>query len=218
MNISIATIQFPEIHLQTHEAHKLRGYFGNLFKEHSPVLHNHYETGELRYKYPLVQYKVIKGIPTLVALHEGAALLTALFLKMTKLELGGQTYALRSKNIESRQFEVGHSDTLHQYNFQTLWMALNQKNHKQYLDSTQEKKNEMLDKILVGNILSFFKGVDLRLEPGQRLLAKARVKEKNTKFKDRHMIAFEGDFLVNAYLPENIGLGKAVSRGFGSIL
>jgi len=218
MNINIATVQFPEIHLQTREAHKLRGYFGNLFKEHSPVLHNHYETGELRYKYPLVQYKIIKEIPTLVALQEGAALLTSLFLKMNKLELGSHTYEIISKNIESRQYEVGYSDKLHQYGFQTLWMALNQANHMQYIDATTEEKQTMLDKILVGNILSFFKGIDLRLEPGQRLMAKAKVKEKSTKFKDRHMIAFEGEFLVNASLPINIGLGKAVSRGFGSIL
>ncbi len=55
MDVHIVTIQFPEITLRTRDAHKLRGHLGNLFKEYSPLLHNHYETGELRYRYPLVQ-------------------------------------------------------------------------------------------------------------------------------------------------------------------
>jgi CRISPR/Cas system CSM-associated protein Csm3 (group 7 of RAMP superfamily) len=31
------------------------------------------------------------------------------------------------------------------------------------------------------------------------------------------MIAFVGSFISNSMLPELIGLGKAVSRGFGSV-
>ena len=80
-SIHITTIQFPEIKLQTRDAHKLRGYFGNLFKEHSPLLHNHYENGTFRHRYPLVQYKILNGIPSLVAAEEGAELLTRMCMK-----------------------------------------------------------------------------------------------------------------------------------------
>ena len=59
MQITQTIIKFPEISLKTRDAHKLRGYFGNIFKEHSPLLHNHFEDGTNRYAYPLVQYKVI---------------------------------------------------------------------------------------------------------------------------------------------------------------
>jgi hypothetical protein len=72
-------IRFPEIQLATRDAHKLRGYFGNMFQEYSPLLHNHLESGESAYRYPLVQYKVINRIPTLVGLNEGADLLINLF-------------------------------------------------------------------------------------------------------------------------------------------
>ena len=80
--IHTVTIQFPEIALATRDAHKLRGYFGRLFEEHSPLLHNHLEGGKLRYAYPLVQYKVLDQIPTLIGLEEGARLLIELFLKI----------------------------------------------------------------------------------------------------------------------------------------
>ncbi|MAN25796.1 MAG: DNA repair protein, partial [Mesonia sp.] len=64
--LQICRIKFPEIKLQTRDAHKLRGYFGNLFKQQSPILHNHYEDGRFRYKYPSVQYKIINKVPTLI--------------------------------------------------------------------------------------------------------------------------------------------------------
>ncbi len=215
--IQIAKIQFPEIALKTRDAHKLRGYFGNLFREHSPLLNNHYETGELRYQYPFVQFKVLNGVPNLVALEEGAKLLTQLFLKITELDINGEVFPVMNKNLKSELTEIGYSEELHEYQFQTLWMGLNQKNHSKYLDATDEERKKMLDKILAGNVLSFFKGLDLRLNPEQRLFVKSNLYEKSTKFKDKTMIAFSGSFVVNAHLPVSIGLGKGVSRGFGTI-
>jgi Cas6b N-terminal domain len=41
--LTLTTIRFPEIHLPVRDAHKLRGYFGEVFRSHSPLLHNHYE-------------------------------------------------------------------------------------------------------------------------------------------------------------------------------
>ncbi len=217
MTIHLTTIQFPDIALQTRDAHKLRGYFGNLFKEHSPLLHNHYETGELRYKYPLVQYKVLNGVPTLVAINEGAELLTQLFLKIKELQIDGEHYPIFSKNIENRRVEVGYSKQLHDYAFATYWMGLNQENHKKYLKLSPENQEAFLNNILVGNILAFFKGVGLFLSQDQRIMTKVRVTQKTTKYKDKEMIAFDGSFVANVLLPSGIGLGKGVSRGFGTI-
>ncbi len=216
--IQKVTIQFPEIALQTRDAHKLRGYFGNIFKEYSPLLHNHFETGELRYRYPLVQYKVLDEIPTLVALQEGAELLVKLFLKIREIKISDNVYPIYGKNIKSEMITIGYGEELREYRFKTLWMGLNQQNFQKYaLLATQEEKSKLLDKIMTGNILSFFKGLKIFLEPGQRIMAKGKFLEKKTRFKNREMLAFSGSFVVNACLPNDIGIGKAVSRGFGSI-
>lgn len=217
--IDLIKIKFPEIELKTRDSHKLRGYFGNLFREHSPLLSNHYEDGQLRYKYPEVQYKIIDKIPTLVGIRDGAQLLTKLFLKIKELEINGRIYPITSKNIEASEIKSGYSDQLHEYHFQTLWMALNQKNYPLYMElSSSQEKNKMLDKILVGNILSFFRNLDIELESHERLMAKVNVNQKSTMFKNKTMIAFDGQFTVNALIPEYIGLGKSVSRGFGTII
>lgn len=216
--LQICRIRFPEIKLQTRDAHKLRGYFGNLFKEHSPLLHNHYEGGGFRYKYPEIQYKVLDTIPTLVGIGEGAALLPQLFLKIKEIDLDGRRYEVNAKNIELTAEETGYSRNLEEYQFQTLWMALNQKNYPKYqkLDNEADKQ-EMLNAILVGHILSFFRNTGIELDANERLMAKVDLREKSTNFKEKKMVAFSGKFIVNAHLPDEIGLGKSVSRGFGTI-
>lgn len=216
--IPITRIKFPEIKLQTRDAHKLRGYFGNLFKQHSPLLHNHYEDGQLRYKYPLIQYKVLDNIPTLIGIEKGAELLPQLFLKIKELNIGGERYPIHTKNIEANQEEVGFSQELVEYKFKTLWMALNQQNHQAYQQlETHNEKTQLLNRMIVGNILGFYSNIQLQLETSERLMAKVEVFEKSTQFKQNTMIAFSGKFIVNALLPDGIGLGKSVSRGFGTI-
>lgn len=216
--IQITRIKFPDIHLQTRDAHKLRGYFGNLFQEHSPLLHNHYDSGKLRYRYPLIQYKVIDKVPMLIGIEEGAELLPQLFLKIKELDIDGKTYPVNAKNIETGQETVGFSEELHEYTFQTLWMALNQTNHQKYsrLKSSDEK-NSLLNRLVIGNILGFYSNINLQLTAKERLFAKVNVKEKSTKFKGNEMLAFSGSFVVNALLPKDIGIGKSVARGFGTV-
>lgn len=218
-NLQICRIKFPEIKLQTRDAHKLRGYFGNLFKQYSTILHNHYEDGSFRYKYPTVQYKVIKNVPTLIGINEGAELLPSLFLNIKELDIDGEKFEVNTKNIELKSEEVGYSQSLHEYEFATLWMALNQVNYSKYNTLKSEtEKQEMLNAIVIGHILSFFRNTGVELNPNERLMAKVNVEEKSTNFKENKMVAFSGSFVVNALLPNEIGLGKAVSRGFGTIV
>ena len=215
--IHLTTIRFPDIRLQTRDAHKLRGYFGTLFREHSPLLHNHYADGTTRHRYPLVQYKVLQGVPTLVALEEGADLLNSLFLQMKTLQIADGTYNINAKHISSQRVAAGYAEELHTYQFQTLWMALNQENYRKYNQQDTPDQSTMLNRIAVGNILSFFKAMNLFLEPHQRLMAQVNVTPQPTQFKNQRMTAFAGSLIVNALLPDHIGIGKAVSRGFGTI-
>ena len=215
MNVTQTIIQFPDIELQTRDAHKLRGYFGKLFKEHSPLLHNHYNDGKTRYAYPLVQYKVIDKTPLLIGFQEGAGLLVSLFLKIREIDIEGQRYPVLAKNIQQKQYDLAVNRQLYNYRFKTLWMALNQENHRKYLQLDESAKTQFLNSQLQNNILSLYKGLSFRTS--ERIMAIARVNEKQTRFKDQTMLAFDGEFTSNAFLPEMTGIGKAVSRGFGTI-
>lgn len=223
-SIPITTVTFPEIALRTRDAHKLRGYFGNVFREHSPLLHNHFEADagtELRYRYayPLVQYKVINRVPTLVGLGEGAQLLVELFLKIRTLDIDGREYPILSKHINHQQATVEVGNALNKYRFETLWMPLNQTNHVEYVNADESKQQALLQRILQNNILAFLKGVGAYQPDLPRLMILLNVQSQTTtQFKNQTMLAFTGDFVVNATLPDGIGLGKSVARGFGSIV
>lgn len=210
-------IRFPEIQLATRDAHQLRGYFGTLFQEQSPLLHNHLESGESAYKYPLVQYKVLEGVPTLVGLNEGAELLIGLFLNIKVLEIRSQSFPVLQKNIESSIINIGLSEDLHAYRFQTLWMALNQQNYSSWLHENEAQKAKHLKAILTGNLLSFFKGMNHQVE-GTIMVNLKITGQRETQFKNNTMMAFEAGFVTNTILPEAIGLGKSVARGFGTII
>ncbi|MEX1211960.1 MAG: CRISPR-associated endonuclease Cas6 [Balneolaceae bacterium] len=215
MNLPQTIIRFPEIQLQTRDAHKLRGYIGKLFKEKSELLHNHMGNGELRYAYPQVQYKVLDGTPTLIGIKEGASLLTELFLKIRELNIDGRIIPVHQKNIEGIKRELGVNEKFYTYNFKTYWMALNQKNFQRYSDASSSEAQDLLERTLVGNILSFFKSMDLFVE--KRIHATGTFTEKKTKFKNNQMLVFSGSFETNVALPDYIGLGKQVARGFGTI-
>ena len=217
--MQLTRITFPEICLPTREAHKLRGYFGRLFQEHSPLLHNHLEQGGLRYGYPLVQYKVIDHIPTLVGIEEGSRLLTKLFLSIKQLELNGKTYPVHHKHITNWQISPQVNGSLYRYEFATRWMALNQKNYRIYQNCQEEEERQnLLARILRGNLLIFLREVGIELSPEEHILVRPDVTACMTRFKNQPMLAFGGHFVCNVELPEYIGLGKAVSRGFGTIV
>ncbi len=216
MTLDIVRIAFPDIPLRTRDGHKLRGFFGNLFREHSPLLHNHFDDGRLRYAYPLVQYKVIGSVAHLVGLQEGAQLLTELFLRIKELDIDGQVYPVLSKHIQREKFEIYETGRIFRYRFLTPWMALNQQNYKRYIESDRQQQREILRRVLIGNVLSFYKYVSFHVD--RQLDATVSVRPALTNFKNRRMLAFRGEFAVNAVLPDLIGLGKAVSRGFGTII
>ena len=216
--LPLTTITFPEIRLSPRDGHKLRGYFGTVFQEHSPLLHNHYADGRLRYGYPLVQYKVVNNIPMLVGLQDGAQLLAELFFQMKSLEIEGRSYPVMERDISFRQVSVGLGEGLTDYRFATLWMPLNQDNYPEYLQKNEEERRAFLGRILTGNILSFFKGIGLHLPEGARIMTTVRPTEaKQSGFKGNQMLAFGGACTTNALLPDFIGLGKSVSRGFGTM-
>jgi hypothetical protein len=216
--LPLSRISFPEIRLPQRASAQLRGFFGDYFREHSPLLHNHYADGRLRYQYPLVQYKVLGGVPVLVGLQEGAKLLAELFFRIQTLHIAGREYPVMERDIAYKNVPVGWSDTLHDYRFCSLWMPLNQQNYPEYQQKDEIARRAMLGRILTGNILSFFKGIDLYLPEEQRIMVSVRPREERlTGFKDQLMTGITGDFTANVLLPDWIGLGKSVARGYGTI-
>ncbi len=210
------TITFPQLRLQVRDGHKLRGYFAEKFGQESDLFHNHAQNGKAIYRYPRIQYKVVKGEPMLVGVNEGAEMLIARFLEMKMVNIDGCQLPLDHKNLKSEECITGVRGCLYNYRFVNLWMALNQQNYEAYQKMNDEEKQDKLRRILIGNIIAFFKAVGYQEE--QQIMVHLQIEEAHdTHFKDQRMKAFKGSFVSNVLLPDYIGLGKSVARGFGVI-
>jgi hypothetical protein len=95
-------------------------------------------------------------------------------------------------------------------------MALNQENHQRYIANSPAQQQKQLNTLLQNNILSYFKAMNYWVN-GQVMAMTQQVVERETKFKDQTMIAFQANFVTNAVLPSFVGIGKSVARGFGSL-
>jgi len=103
------------------------------------------------------------------------------------------------------------------YSFLTPWLALNEKNYAKYLKlKIWKEKKEFLAKILIGNIISMSKSLDYTVAAPIKADMQ-NIREVKTSLKGLPMIGFLGNFSVNFEIPDYFGLGKSVSRGFGTI-
>jgi len=198
-------------------ADKLRGFFANQFGEYT-LIHQHLSDSELLYKAPLIQYKVFDGKPFVVGINEGADILQKIYGDINYLRIGRTEYQIEEKIIVLRTDNYGETYEFISYSFITPWLALNEKNYEKYqkLGRWIERK-ELLESILIGNIISISKSLGYTVD--EPITAKIiDMKEVNTRLKGTPMLGFLGTFSVNFEIPDYWGIGKSVSRGFGTII
>lgn len=193
---------------------KIRGFIGNEFRKYS-LLHNHYSNNKFLYSYPLIQYKFINNVVLIQGLDEGGDILKEIFSDLNYLKLD-KNYTITEKIIHEREFDIKPSSEEKHYKFITPWLGLNQNNYPKYINSKSWKeKKDILNKVLIGNILSMSKGLGIIVN--KRLYAKSHFEEKIVEYKGVKMNAFTGEFKIHFDFPDYMGLGKGVSQGFGCV-
>lgn len=207
-------VMFKDVELQNGQAAQLRGYFATEGQEND-ILHNHAKTGENIYRYPRVQYKIYHKHPFLIAYEEGKECVSRVLESHDKLKIGSASFPMGDISIDYVEKTVGDAGETISYSFVTPWIALNQENYKKYKNFSPEEQQELLKKILIGNILSLSKGVGVTIE--NELQVEIDLQEMMVFYKGQRMLGFLGDFKVNCYLPLLCGLGKGSARGFGTI-
>jgi hypothetical protein len=195
----------------------LRGAIAGLYKNQI-LLHQHEEDGSLKYIYPLVQYKYIQGNCMLVGIQNGAKLISDLGLVGETISMFREKYRIVKKDVSLQEFSYGIKTTISLYSFLTPWFALNEKNYEKYqMLGSWGKKRELLEKILIGNIISMSKSLGYTV-PAPIETNIHNLKETKTSLKGTPIIGFLGTFSVNFEIPDYWGIGKSVSRGFGTVV
>ncbi|MBW8002905.1 MAG: DNA repair protein [Planctomycetes bacterium] len=214
-----AILIFVDIKITPSQVHKFRGFIGNLFKDYD-LVHNHYpETGKNIYRYPLIQFKLLESNPAIIAVtDQPIEIFMEIFLNLNQINIDKLSIPVNEKDIHITDCCFGYSEDTFMYSFISPWIGLNQKNHKIYMESPDRKeKHKLLQRALCGNILSMAKGLGYWLTPDQRIRMELQVREKKVLLKGKSMLGFKGLFKTNFMIPDYMGLGKSVSRGFGTV-
>ena len=212
--VSVMRVRYPEVHVPQWQGQKLRGFFASGQGEGS-LLHNHGADGGGVYRYPLVQYKIVGGTPVVTAIEDGIPVLQPLVITRQELVLGNRTYPCGQLELALEDCVVGDTEEQHRYRFVTPWFGLNQENYRRYLQAGAAERKVLLERVLAGNLLSLSKGLGVTVE--RRLAVDAALEECSVKFKNETVMGFLGEFSVNYAIPNLLGLGKSVSRGFGAV-
>ncbi|MEO0247429.1 MAG: CRISPR-associated endonuclease Cas6 [candidate division WOR-3 bacterium] len=196
--------------------HKIRGFIGGLIPE-DILLHHHMNNGKLLYRYPKVQYKHFHGKLMIIGIQDGIDSLVKLFQYLKEIQIEKTCRKIVLKELERYEAPFGASHNLIAYEFITPWVALNEENYKKYIKTDLPiKKKNLLEKILVGNVISLSKGVGYTVQ--ERLHCNIlSFSETNVTLKSQKLVGFYAKFLINFYIPEFLGLGKSVSRGYGVV-
>jgi hypothetical protein len=215
---ALIRLQFDKpVEITRIQGKSIRGAIARQFLEER-LLHQHRADGSVEYRYPLVQYKRVGRECIIVGLGYGAKLVTNLPMVQEQFELEGIPCHLLSREIIVRQIELTVINRSARYSFLTPWLALNEENYARYQTSGPTERKRLLERILIGNILSMSKGL------GYVVTEEIRVSSLDVypvrtpvRLKGVPMTGFKGTIAVNFELPDLIGLGKSVSRGFGTI-
>ncbi len=183
------------------------------------ILFNHHiNDKQYLFKYPLVQYKSIRGKSAIYCLDAGVDEIHKFFNQKTwEIWLKGKKVDLEIDKLDLNNFTLNVWNKSYDYAL-NKWLALSSKNYHKYKQQDNDiDRVEMLEKILTGNILAFAKGVDWHIDKQIKVRIHEIRKAKNIKFKNTHLLAFDVDFSSNVFLPNFIGLGKGASRGMGMV-
>jgi CRISPR-associated endoribonuclease Cas6 len=181
-----------------------------------PEFHQH--VGDcLVYQHPLIRYDVSTGEAVISGLAEGAALLRSLPI-FDEFTLRGQTHQVLEHRLETDRIDLGPKPEPMTHTFQTPYLALNQENHRAWIRSSPAGRRGLLERVIIGNLLSLSKAIGLHVE--ERLLAEIDL-EPDGWYELKpglRLLGFRGRFRVNFALPQRWGIGKSSSRGFGTLI
>jgi len=191
-------------------ATKLRGYLGHLFIEDSEFHHH----DENPYRYPLIQYKRIQNELIILGINDYSKVIFENLSNLKEIVLPNYKIPITSIEFSSITHQV--TDETTKYEFQTPWIALNSENYNKFKTINYELRYRFLENIMVGNFLSALKGMGITIHHKLYTSIK-RLSSKYVTVHQNPFCSFYAQFTTNLNLPDLIGIGNSVSKGFGVI-
>ena len=177
-----------------------------------PMLNGSYRK---KYLYPRVQVKILNEKIYFLGIAEGVSAVRSLIDNFKSLDFGNITFKIKDIIIdENGLFE--QTDHINKYKFITPWVALNRTNIKKFSKTSTSQKRKFLCELLTRNLI--FLTSEFKIDVDEKILTDIELEDKSlSSFNENRDVGFEGSFLTNFLLPDFIGLGNGITRGYGSI-
>ena len=195
--------------------YQVKGVFMKQFSDEKIVP---FLDGKLRskYLYPRVQVKILKEQIYIVGINEGVNPVLSLVDNLELFNFGDITVKIEKIDIEQNKDPVSLVDKLLRYKFITPWVALNAGSSKKFKAIKENNKILFLNKLLGQNLL--FLSKELGLDTESKIYTKVKVESIDPhNHEENGWRSFNGEFRTNFMLPNFIGFGNGITRGFGSI-
>jgi hypothetical protein len=216
MELKIVDLKLIGDTLPARDVPKVRGYIAGKYPEYVE-LHNHMGDSRFKYSYPVIQYKAVCNVPHIVGINDGADVLIEVGRDVGNIDIKKDILNVEKKVIEIRNCYLGESEEMIKYNLISPWAALNQENFRKFQDARSYcEKVDILKSVFTGNILSLCKAFGYTVQ--ERLNVVFDIYPVKVNLKGNILTAFKGSFEVNFSIPDLLGIGKSVSRGFGTIV
>ena len=216
--VKVLVVRFSN-EIMREEIPLFRGAIVNAIENVDLLFHNHEEGGQLRYSYPLIQYKRINQKAAIVCLGEGTDAIGQFFSSCNfDVALGERQVKLEVESVNAYQHLIQIWDSEFTYHIRR-WLPLNKENYEAYCkEESLAGRYAMLERLLAANILSFAKGMGIHFE-GQVVARITQMDDPRLQYyKGVKLMSFDAEFKTNVSLPDYIGLGKGVSLGMGMVV
>lgn len=213
-NIRILILKFRN-QLQPNEIKWFRGAVIHALSKDNVLFHNHIDKN-YRYAYPLIQYKLINRCATILCIEEGVEAIGNFFSNYNNLiQIGEKNMSLEIDYLRPSVFLLEVTERVSRYSLHR-WIPLNHENYQVYRTlEKDEQRIHLLQKILIGNILSCLKGLNIYLDKRITCRIQEITRMYTISNKGVNLLAFDLIFTANLYLPPYIGLGKNASINCG---
>jgi hypothetical protein len=133
------------------------------------------------------------------------------------ISISGRRLQMKVSQLDLNQFTMQVWDTFFTYRMRR-WIGLNQQNWQRYQDiGDAAARIAFLERKLTGNILSLAKGIGWHVERPIETRIDSCSEPRPARVKGVMLGSFDLRFRSNVFLPNDLGLGKNVSLGYGTL-
>ncbi len=192
--------------------YQVKGVMMNQFPDEEivPMLDGSYRQ---KFLYPRVQVKILNEQIYIVGINEGVDSIKAIAKKMDFLDFGNITFQILDNEIEEHQNRFQPVSKLIRYRFVTPWVALNQTTGYRYRNLNNADRVNFLNRLLGQNIAR-----EMGMELEENIFTKVTLSSLFPRQVDENNWgAFDGEFRANFVLPNYLGIGNGITRGYGTL-